>query len=109
MDYVGPLQPSTFTGIIYRYILIFVDRLTKVRHFVPVTSMEVEEASNTFYAHVFKLHGLPETFVSDRGTQFTSEVWDHLCKNLRIDTKLSTAYHPQTDGQTERANAVMEH
>ena len=56
--------------------------------------MEVEEASNTFYAHIFKLHSIPETFVSDRGTQFTSEVWDHLCKNLRIDAKLSTAYHP---------------
>ena len=65
-----------------------------MRHFVPVTSMEVEEASNTFYAYIFKLYSILETFVSDRGTYFTSEVWDHLCKNLRIDAKLSTAYHP---------------
>ncbi len=109
MDYVGPLPPSTFMGITYRYILVFVDRLTKMRHLVPTTTMEVEEAANAFYANVWKLHGIPEVFVSDRGTQFTSDVWDLLCKNLKIDAKLSTAYHPQTDGQTERANGVMEH
>jgi len=109
MDYVGPLPPSTFMGITYRYVLVFVDRLTKMRHLVPTTSMEVEEATNCFYAHVWKHHGLPEFFVSDRGTQFTSDVWKHLCKMLKIDAKLSTAYHPETDGQTERVNAVMEH
>ena len=109
MDYVGPLPPSTFMGITYRYVLAFVDRLSKMRHLVPTTSMEVEEATNSFYAHVWKHHGLPESFVSDRGTQFTSDVWKHMCKMLKIDAKLSTAYHPETDGQTERSNAVMEH
>ncbi len=109
MDYVGPLPPSTFMGVTYRYILVFVDRLTKMRHLVPTATMEVEEAANAFYAHVWKLHGTPEVFVSDRGTQFTSDVWEYLCKNLKIDAKLSTGYHPQTDGQTERINAVMEH
>ena len=109
MDYVGPLPASTFMGVTYRYVLVFVDRLTKMRHLVPTTTMEVEEAAHAFYAHVWKGHGLPESFVSDRGTQFTSEVWSHLCQMLRIDAKLSTAYHPQTDGQTERPNAIMEH
>lgn len=109
MDYVGPLPPSTFMGISYRYIPVFVDRLTKMRHLVPTVTMEVEEATNAFYAHVWKHHGLPEFFVSDRGTQFTSDVWSHLCQMLKIDAKLSTAYHPQTDGQTERPNAIMEH
>ena len=65
-----------------------------MKYFVPTTLIEVEEASNTFYTNVFKLHGLPKSFTSDRGTQFTSKVWDHLCKNLRIDAKLSTAYYP---------------
>ena len=65
-----------------------------MKHFVPTTLIEVEEASNTFYTNVFKLHGLPKSFTSDRDTQFTSKVRDHLCKNLRIDAKLSTAYHP---------------
>ena len=65
-----------------------------MKHFVSTTLIEVEEASNTFYTNVFKLYGLPKSFTSDRGTQFTSKVWDHLCKNLRIDAKLSTAYYP---------------
>lgn len=109
MDYVGPLPASTFMGITYRYVLVFVDRLTKMRHLVPTATTEVEEAAHAFYAYVWKNHGLPEVFVSDRGTQFTSDVWSHLCQMLRIDAKLSTAYHPQTDGQTERPNAIMEH
>ena len=109
MDYVGPLPPCTFMGITYRYILVFVDRLSKMRHLAPTTSMDVEEACNAFYCNVWKHHGLPDVLVSDRGSQFTSELWEALCKRLRIDTRMSTGYHPQTDGQTERFNAVMEH
>ena len=109
MDYVGPLPPCTFMGITYRYILVFVDRLTKMRHLVPTTSMEVDEACDVFYQNVWKHHGLPDIVVSDRGSQFRSEFWKALCKRLRIDQRMSTGYHPQTDGQTERFNAVMEH
>ena len=108
-DYVGPLPPSTYMGITYRYILVFVDRLTKMRHLVPTVTMETAEAAEAFYAHVWKHQGLPESFTSDRGTQFTSDVWKHLCQILKIDAKFSTAYHPETDGQTERINAIMEH
>ena len=109
MDYVGPLSASTFMGITYRYILVFIDRLTKMRHLAPVTSMEVEEAVDAFYQNVWKHHGLPDVLVSDRGSQFVSELWELLCKRLKIDARLSTGYHPETDGQTERANASMEH
>ena len=109
MNYVGPLSASTFMGVTYRYVLVFVDRLIKMRHLVPTATMEVEEAAQAFYAYVWKHHNLPESFVSDRGTQFTSEVWSHLCQMLRIDARYSTAYHPKTDGQTERPNAIMEH
>lgn len=109
MDYVGPLQPSTFMGVTYRYVLVFVDRLSKMRHLVPTATMEVEEAANAFYQSVWKLHGLPDVLVSDRGTQFVSDFWKLLCKRLKIDARLSTGYHPETDGQTERANAIMEH
>ena len=59
MNYVGPLLPSTFMGITYRYILVFVDRLTKMRHLVPTATMEVKEVTNAYYAHVWKHHGLP--------------------------------------------------
>lgn len=68
MDYVGPLPPCTFMGITYRYILVFVDRLTKMRHLVPTTSMEVDEACDVFYQNVWKHHGLPDIVVSDRGS-----------------------------------------
>lgn len=109
MDYAGPLPSSTFMGITYCYVLVFVDCLTKMRHLVPTTFMEVEEAVHAFYSHIWKHHGLPKFFISDRGTQFTSDVWTHLCQMLKIDAKLSTAYHPETDGQTKQTNAVMEH
>ena len=71
--------------------------------------MKVEETTECFYAHVWKHHSLPESLISDRGTQFTSDIWQHLCQMLKINVKLSTVYHPKTDGQTERINAVMEH
>ena len=109
LDYVGPLTPSTYMGNTYRYIIVVVDRLSKMRHTLPAVSMEVEEASNIFYRDVWKLHGLPDIFVSDRGTQFTSDFWQLMCKRLKIDARLSTGYHPETDGQTERINATMEH
>ena len=61
-----------------------------------------------FLDHVFRLHGLPDTVISDRGPQFISAFWEHLTSSLGIRRKLSTAYHPQTDGQTERANQDLE-
>ena len=71
--------------------------------------MEVKEATNAYYTHVWKHHGLPEFFLSDWGTQFTSDVWSHLCQMLKIDAKLFTVYHPETDDQMKQMNAVMEH
>ncbi|KAG0158458.1 hypothetical protein PDIDSM_5972 [Penicillium digitatum] len=67
-----------------------------------------EEVARLYTRHVWKLHGLPNTVVSDRGPQFVAQFWKHLTKRLRITNLLSTAYHPETDGQTERANAVLE-
>ena len=109
MDYVGPLPASTFMGVTYRYVLIFVDRLTKMRHLVLTATMKVEEVTQAFYTYVWKLHELPESFISDCGTQFTSEVWSHLCQMLRINAKYFTAYHSETDRQTECPNAIMKH
>ena len=57
---------------------------------------------------IFRLHGLPKTVVSDRSPQFISSFWAYLTTSLGIKRKLSTAYHPQTDGQTERANQDLE-
>ena len=109
MNYVGPLPPSIFMGITYQYVLVFVNHLTKMRHLVLTISMEIEEATECFYAHVWKHHDLPESLMSDRGTQFISDIWQHLYQMLKIDVKLFTAYHSETDEQTERVNAVIKH
>ena len=89
-------------------IMVVVDRLTKYRHLIPCSSIRAPDVANLFYQHVWKLHGLPDTIVSDRGTQFVSAFWTELCQQLRIDPRMSSAFHPETDGQTENANAVME-
>jgi transposase InsO family protein len=90
-------------------IWVVVDHVTKERHLVPCrTDVDAKELANLFIAHIFRLHGLPLTIISDRGPQFTALFWKNLCRRLGIQPRLSTAFHPQTDGQTERMNAVME-
>jgi len=86
----------------YDAICVVVDRLTKQRHLIPcTTTITAEELGVLFCDRVVRYHGLPETIVSDRGPQFASRFWKHLCSCLKIDARLSTAFHPQTDGQTE--------
>jgi len=109
MNYVNSLSLSIFMNITYRYVLIFVNHLIKMRHLVLITFMKVEEAINCFYAHVWKHHDLFEFFMSDRDTQFIFNVWKHMCKMLKINIKLSTTYHSEIDDQIERINAVMKH
>jgi transposase InsO family protein len=84
-------------------------RLSKQRHFIPCSSsVSPEDAAELFTKKVFPLHGLPDIIVSDRGPQFVSRFWKRLCFRLGIEYRFSTAFHPQTDGQTEIANAGME-
>lgn len=105
MDFVTGLPESNR----FNAILVVVDRLTKMKHFVATTeNINVRELSRLYLEQVWKLHGLPETIVSDRGTQFTAEFWKSLCDRLEIAPRYSTAFHSQTDGQTERTNAIME-
>lgn len=90
-------------------ILVVVDRLTKMRHFVPCrTTTTSRDLSDLFLTNVFRLHGLPDEIVSDRGSQFTSDFWREVCGSLGVQLRLSTAFHPETDGQTERLNATLE-
>jgi hypothetical protein len=86
-------------------ILVVVDRFSKMKHFIPCwKETDAKMMAQLFFANVWRYHGLPDTIVSDRGPQFVSEFWTELCRILQIKRKLSTAYHPQTDGQTENAN-----
>ena len=85
-----------------------VDRLSKQRHFVPCKdSITAEGLAQLFLDHVFGLHGLPTAVVSGCEPRFASHFWSHLYHCLGIDPRLSKAFHPQTDGQTERINAAM--
>ena len=90
-------------------ILVVCDRLSKMTHFVTTTKgTSAEGLARLFRDNVWKLHGLPESVVSDRGPQFAAELTKELNRMLEIKTKLSTAFHPQTDGQTERMNQEVE-
>jgi len=90
-------------------ILVICDRLSKMMHFVATTEgTSAEGLVRLFRDNVWELHGLPESVVSDRGPQFVAELTKELNKMLGIETKLSTAFHPQTDGQMEQMNQELE-
>ncbi|SOV03534.1 uncharacterized protein UDID_19082 [Ustilago sp. UG-2017a] len=105
MDLIEQLPPlSDFTAI-----LVVVDCLTKMAIFVPTTNkLDAPELAKLFLRHVYLKHGLPTSIVSDQGSEFTSHFWCSLSTLLGIETHFSSAYHPQSDGQTERINQVLE-
>jgi len=93
----------------YDVILVVCDRFSKIAYFIATTErMSAEGLVKLFQDHVWKLHRLPESIVSDRGMQFTAGMMKELNYLLGIQTKLSTAYHPQTNGQMERINQELE-
>jgi transposase InsO family protein len=90
-------------------ICVFVDKLTKLVHFVACK----EEGSAKIFAelyvdHVFRLHGLSREFITDRDSRFTSAFWQEVTVLLGTRTVMSSSFHPQTDGQTERVNQTLE-
>jgi hypothetical protein len=90
-------------------ILNVVDRLSKMAHYIATqTDLDAEGLADLFVTHIFRLHGLPTKIVTDRGSVFTSKFWKCVATKLGIQRNLSTAFHPQTDGQTERVNAILE-
>ena len=92
----------------YDAICVIVDQFTKQRQFIPcTTTIDAERFAELFIKEEFRLHGLPQTVTSDRGPQFIAAFWKSLCKRLDMQPRLSSPYHPQTDGQTERLNAGM--
>ena len=106
MDFITDL-PKTHKG--YDAILVVVDRLSKYAHFIPtITTLTAEELAEVFLDRVFKLHGMPQQVLTDRGSVFTSAFTQELFKHLQTHSLRSTAYHPQTDGQTERINRILE-
>eukprot|EP00253_Pinus_taeda_P011808 PITA_11808 len=90
-------------------IMVVVDKLSKATHFIPVQSTyKAVQIAHIFMQNVFKLHGLSKVIISDRDVKFTSAFWRTLFAELGTQLNFSTAYHPQTDGQMERVNQVVE-
>jgi len=105
MDFITDLPKSEG----YDAILVVIDRLTKMSDFIPChKDMNARQFAKSFIKEIFRLHGLPKDIITDRGTIFTSDLWKETTKLLGIERRLSTAFHPQTDGQTERTNATLE-
>lgn len=105
LDFIEGLPKSNS----YNCILVVVDKFSKYAHFLslshPFTALQV---ATLYMNNLFKLHGLPEAMVFDRDKVFTSHIWQELFRLLGIDLRMSSAYHPQTDGQTERVNQCLE-
>ncbi|KAJ9515045.1 hypothetical protein QJQ45_012570 [Haematococcus lacustris] len=106
MDFITKL-PSGSHG--YDAICVFVDRLSKMVHFVPCCEdLKARRFAQLFIDHVYKLHGMPAELISDRGSLFTSVFWREVMRRCGSKPALSSSYHPQSDGQTERYNRVLE-
>jgi hypothetical protein len=105
IDFITGL-PRTSKG--YDSIWVIVDRLAKVAHFIPIKiTYKGSQLTELYMARIVCLHGVLK-IVSDRGSQFTSRFWKSFHENMDTKLSFSSAYHPQTDGQTERTNQVLE-
>jgi IS30 family transposase len=99
--------PRTQAG--YDSIWVIVDRLTKVAHFIPVkTTYFGAKLAELYVSRIMCLHGIPKKIMLDRGSQFTSMFWEKLHESVDTRLNFSSAYHPQTDGQMERTNQILE-
>ncbi|KAI3726792.1 hypothetical protein L1987_66598 [Smallanthus sonchifolius] len=106
MDFITKL-PRTSSG--HDSIWVIVDRLTKSAHFLPIREdFKMEKLAKLYMNEVITRHGVPVSIISDRDSRFTSRFWKSLQKSLRTRMDLSTAYHPQTDGQSERTIQTLE-
>ena len=105
LDFITGLPVSDGNAV----ILLVVDRFSKAAHFVALPKLpSARETAQLMIDHVFKLHGLPQDVVSDRGPQFTARFWRSFCSQLGASVSLSSGFHPETNGQTERTNQSLE-
>ena len=106
MDFITHL-PRSQTG--KDSILMIVNRFSKMTHLIPLKGTAIAaEVAQLFHEHVWKLHSLPRSIVSDQDPKFTGHFWQKLMTLLGTKLRMSTSFHPQTDGHTDRTNAVIE-
>ena len=105
MDFIIGLPES----VGYVKIWVIVDRFSKMAHFIPLaTEVPIEQLALMFLKDIWRFHGLPESIISDRDRQFTSKFWTSLKKLLGVKLNISTAFHPETDEQTDGVNQTLE-
>ncbi|GJP31517.1 hypothetical protein CLOM_g12607 [Closterium sp. NIES-68] len=106
LDFISGL-PTTTSG--HDAILVVIDKFSKMGHFIPThTTARTEKTAQLFVHYIISQHGIPTTLISDRDPKFTSKFWKELMSLLGTKLAMSSAYHPQTDGQTERLNQIVE-
>ncbi|XP_023806908.1 uncharacterized protein LOC105356774 isoform X2 [Oryzias latipes] len=105
LDFVTGLPPSDGKTV----ILTVVDRFSKMVHFIALPKLPTaKETAEALLNHVFRIHGIPRDIVSDRGPQFTAKFWAEFCRLLGVSVSLSSGFHPESNGQSERLNQQLE-
>src|SRR5271154_3299757 len=105
MDFVGPLPESGNRNGIFNSITVVICLLMSMVHLIPShTNYNAPQLAELMFEHVYKLYGLPKNIISDRDVLFTSAFWDQLHRLIGTKLQMSSAYHPQSGGSTERAN-----
>ena len=105
MDFITDLAESDE----YDMMLIVIDRLTKMSHFISCQKdLDARQFTTFFMQDILRLHGIPRELITDRGSLFTLGLWKQITEKLGNERRLSTVFHPQTDGKTERTNAILE-
>ena len=108
IDFVGPLPESKNRDGTFNAITTIIDLFSGMVHLVPSrTDYTAKQVAELVFAEVYKLHGLPRVIVSDRDPLFTSHFWEELHKLIGTRLRMSSAFHPQSDGATERANKTL--
>lgn len=108
IDFVGPLPTSDNRDGSFDMIVVIIDLFSGMVHLVPGrTDYKAKDIAELIFSEVYKHHGLPSSIVSDRDKWFTSHFWEELHKLIGTKLRMSSAYHPQTDGATERANKTI--
>ncbi|CAI7760631.1 unnamed protein product [Closterium sp. NIES-53] len=106
LDFITSLPP---TNAGHDAILVVIDKFSKMGHFIPThTTARTEETAQLFLKHIISQHGIPKTLISDKDPKFTSKFWKELTSLMGTRLAMSSAYHPQTDGQTECLNQIVE-
>jgi hypothetical protein len=108
VDFVGPLPLSRNRDGEFDSITVVICLLTAMVEIIPShTTYKAHDIAELMFESVYKHHGLPKNIISDRDVLFTSIFWDHLHTLMGVKLRMSSAYHPQTDGATERANRTV--